>query len=136
MTTAIHLSLFQHYAPKLEGLEVRTLGSAERFTLGEAFHHGKEAQPVKEFGAWFQPVWWVFRDAADWGHLLPLLEELLSIQEEKLGREHVEVAKTLDLQADILTLQARFRSRRRSTYGHGASWKKLSARSTRIWPLR
>ena len=89
--------LFEYYDGRLEGVEPKDLREVHLVAFTEAFHHGKSFMRVEDIGKWFGDRDSAFDDASRWHNERFLLrKELLRLQEETLGPEHADVARTLN----------------------------------------
>ncbi|MEE9554739.1 MAG: tetratricopeptide repeat protein [candidate division Zixibacteria bacterium] len=101
--------LFNHYNAQLEDIEPKNITETHKTAFGEAYYHAKQCFDIEELDIWFSSMTNIFKDAAEWIFLIPLLSNHLSFQERKLGKDHQNVATTLNNLALLYKFIGRFK---------------------------
>ena len=104
----VHLFLFELYAKRLEGLDVKGITEKHKVALTEAFYHGRQAKNASELWAWFGAASDVFGKAGQFRLLIPLYRQMVQALDTELGPSHSDAATALHVLAVELTKQGEY----------------------------
>ena len=92
----VHQVLFDYYCQLLESLEQNNITEVHRVSFIEAFYHGQKTLETQKFFEWFNGIYWIFIQAAEWQFLTLMQEECTNFIEERLGPNHPDTATSLN----------------------------------------
>jgi len=103
----VHNFLYEHYRQRAEVEDPKSIGEGNVRALGEALYHGLESGDVLGVTEWCNRTCEPYYRGAYYNELRVLYEVLAESCETALG-EHSELAETLNILAEIYTLQVNY----------------------------